>query len=629
MAADRLISCQVLVHYLEKESRGCVVKWQPVELANLFHDFIDNCDANSIEILIDALDECSDADVLDIVRKFEKSIQISRTHQPFRVCWTSRFYPHISFSTLQGISLVVDHHNKDDIRKYVQGIFPRDADESLSEELIERARGIFLWASLVTARLQNAFNSGQTTIQLRKMLQEIPEGLDNLFFDIFRQPAFTPSQQKDLKNAILFVSGAIRPLTLQELYTAMQLMSPECSLIQSRLASEDSEQFRKRLTCASGGLIEVVEGSDQRSRVQFIHESVREFFVGTGLHVLQLESRKALCRQSHHNFVQAAVAGFAKICNEVDSLIALCRETKHFKTKEAVNSLVPPPMWRPPGIDFLERYARDHLFSHMKQIFVPKGLNSAEKLPETTLKLYREALVAYLLFLCYYVNSSQRIMGLARYQLNIVTSLGHVFKLDFITLANLTDWPIRYMIITGCLHQLGICYRAEGFTEQERHLFKILRLSAVFGIQSDESKSDKGANLVQEQTRDDQISINHENFNELCTISFEVLEGIESQILQKKLFSNTYITLDSSKFAMSYLGKPYNSDLKNDQGRSHWSISNTKNPVLTCLLYHYPDNTRQCLSGTEEPTLLRRVQWCLQERSILLHGMASPRLILG
>lgn len=224
-----LIMCSVLAHYLDKERRGTKVRWQVSELANIFHDSIETYDLGDLEILVDALEECSDAEVLDVVRAFEISIQRPRK-TALRICWSSRFYPHISLRTLRGIDLIVDNHNKEDIQKYVESTFPGEfvqnsALVSVRESIILRAKGIFLWASLVAHKLLRAFDTGASAIKLHEMLGDIPESLDNLFLDIYTADNFTTEQRTTLPILTYILFEAARPFSDGEFKTAL-LLSP-------------------------------------------------------------------------------------------------------------------------------------------------------------------------------------------------------------------------------------------------------------------------------------------------------------------------------------------------------------------------------------------------------------------
>ncbi|KAI0183818.1 Alpha/Beta hydrolase protein, partial [Xylaria flabelliformis] len=311
-----LMLCEVLALYLEKETRGNIVQWQTPELVDVFHDKIKHFRTSDIEILIDALDECSEAEVLRVIRRFEESIQVPRSHTTLRVCWSSRFYPHISLRTVQGIELVVNNNNGGDIKQYVQSILPIDSHKplrSVSEDIIARAQGNFLWASLVSDKLIKAFHTGKGVNELKDTLRSTPDGLDNYFLEIFKAPSFTEEQRHDLQRIALFVLGASRSLSVEELHTALKLENPSPNMLLSDITfqSEDIERFKKHLTHVSGGLIEVANikkllhqtmppdrpsyqspshSSGQIAELQVIHESVREFFLGKGLPILQASS---------------------------------------------------------------------------------------------------------------------------------------------------------------------------------------------------------------------------------------------------------------------------------------------------------------------------------------------------
>ena len=68
--------CQFLPLFLEKEqhSQNEKVSWQVTEVANFFHTIIGQKQSRRIEIMVDALDECEEEEVRQVIRKFEASI---------------------------------------------------------------------------------------------------------------------------------------------------------------------------------------------------------------------------------------------------------------------------------------------------------------------------------------------------------------------------------------------------------------------------------------------------------------------------------------------------------------------------------------------------------------------------
>lgn len=157
IALDPAMLFHVLLLYLERENRGFAVRWKPGELANIFHRMLEEFQSCGIEILIDALDECSDNEVHETVRRFERSIQEPRNGTTLRVCWSSRFYPHISLVGVQGMEMVLNTKNSEDILRFARKTLPLDFSrefEFIGREIIRRANGAFLWASLVSQRLR-------------------------------------------------------------------------------------------------------------------------------------------------------------------------------------------------------------------------------------------------------------------------------------------------------------------------------------------------------------------------------------------------------------------------------------------------------------------------------------------
>ncbi|TRX88913.1 hypothetical protein FHL15_010141 [Xylaria flabelliformis] len=568
---SRLMLCEVLALYLEKETRGNIVQWQTPELVDVFHDKIEHFRTSDIEILIDALDECSEAEVLRVVRRFEESIQVPRNHTTLRVCWSSRFYPHISLRAVQGTELVVNNNNSGDIRQYVQSILPIDSHKplrSVSEDIIARAQGNFLWASLVSDKLIKAFHTGKGVNELKDTLRNTPDGLDNYFLEVFKAPSFTEEQRHDLQRIALFVLGASRSLSVEELHTALILENPSPNLLLGDITfqSEDIERFKKHLTHVSGGLIEVanikkllhqtippdhpsyqssnhssgqiderpastvelmaresssfcsfpiikstsrsdnalgeLDGYESSSlnlscvaeigsrsnraleelddwespspvswpddetrseldiasgnelgelsdvpdtRVQVIHESVREFFLGKGLPILQASSRERYLISCDCGITRAGFNGLSKIATESDT-------TKHFQddeylsiNNEALNFLIAQRSWYPPWIPFLENYIMEHVFAHLDRVRLATVSESAMNtlLPPATIR--QQAFYTYLRVSCFEVIRYCSLKVSREQQLRVISRHADAFEFDDDFFHDLIDLPKRLM----------------------------------------------------------------------------------------------------------------------------------------------------------------------------------------
>jgi hypothetical protein len=144
--------------------------------------------------MIDALDECEEDEVRSAIRKFESSMADAKASEAkLRVCWSSRYYPHISLKSKNGLELQPDKQNDSDTRQYVEEELSPRVDSSIlsiREDVISRASGVFLWAVLATRKLLKAVDQGEDDAELRRLLNSITYKLDGLFDEIFKMSIF-------------------------------------------------------------------------------------------------------------------------------------------------------------------------------------------------------------------------------------------------------------------------------------------------------------------------------------------------------------------------------------------------------------------------------------------------------
>ena len=122
---------------------------------------------------------------------------------------------------------------------------------------------------------------------LRRRLREIPDGLDKLFEDILTRDQ---ENMGELVLCLQWILYAKRPLKQDEIYHAiLSGTDPEAlsALNSEEITAQDMERFI--LSC-SKGLAETTKLKAQR--VQFIHESVRDYLLGkNGFNKLKSELR--------------------------------------------------------------------------------------------------------------------------------------------------------------------------------------------------------------------------------------------------------------------------------------------------------------------------------------------------
>ena len=232
---------------------------------------------NDIKLVVDALDECDEDEVRDMITFFarlgEDAVSDGRA---FHVFFSSRHYPYI---TLQGsIDMKLDdqYGHAQDIERYVSSELKAGRGkqaELIRQEVRERASGIFMWVVLVVGILNKASDHGHVHA-LQKKLREIPNDLNELFRSIITRDR---QNMDEMKLCLQWILHANRPLKREELYFAIisgiepQVLAPWDP---NSVTAETIDLF---ILSSSKGLAEITRS--KHHTVQFIHESVREFLL--------------------------------------------------------------------------------------------------------------------------------------------------------------------------------------------------------------------------------------------------------------------------------------------------------------------------------------------------------------
>ncbi|KAH9242525.1 hypothetical protein K456DRAFT_1743713 [Colletotrichum gloeosporioides 23] len=249
------------------------------EIQALLRNAIAGLGQRQVTCFIDALDECDEIEVRDMVVFFEDLGEEAIANDvQLRICFSSRHYPHIDIR--YGLKLVLENqsgHSRD-LESYVQSHLRAGKGNYVSDiraKILMKAGGVFMWVVLVVQVLNTEFVRGRRS-RVEQRLQEIPAGLSDLFKDILKRDS---TNIPDLLLCIQWVLFAKRPLTLKEFHFAMLSGLPE---LQEKPCVYDSEndtdeEMRLFVTGSSKGLAEITKSTTPT--VQFIHESVKDFLV--------------------------------------------------------------------------------------------------------------------------------------------------------------------------------------------------------------------------------------------------------------------------------------------------------------------------------------------------------------
>lgn len=208
--------------------------WPTQTFEAIFHDAVLDLDPvqSHLTCFIDALDECPEDDVRAMLKSLGSLSDAALDEgTDMHVCFSSRHYPHITFERCQYLVLDGQEGHEQDISTYVRNelVGKGKLIENMKLEIQRRAQGVFLWAELVVQIINKNSDHGNVS-RLQTRLDEIPNGLDDLFRDILQRGV---QENSSLVQILQWILYAQRPLTFKKctlLYTVEQLTPRTSSL---------------------------------------------------------------------------------------------------------------------------------------------------------------------------------------------------------------------------------------------------------------------------------------------------------------------------------------------------------------------------------------------------------------
>ncbi|KAI8710370.1 hypothetical protein NCS52_01582000 [Fusarium sp. LHS14.1] len=258
-------------------------QWHPRELQRRFESSLLNVlKTHPLWLFVDALDECGEENAVNLAEEFKSLVQRLPPSglRQFHICFTCRHYPILD---LDGVfEVCVEEENKKDISTFVQdklSSFRRRTSSTIPKLITNRAGGVFLWAWLVVKQVLDLDRKGIGLKKIEAEIYSVPQELDTLYRRLIQ--SMTP----DALKLMQWICFATRPLSLDELRWAL-LVDADCphrSLYECQNAGDyapDDDRMKRRVQTLSRGLAEVTSDTNV---VQFIHQSVKDFFVAKGL----------------------------------------------------------------------------------------------------------------------------------------------------------------------------------------------------------------------------------------------------------------------------------------------------------------------------------------------------------
>ncbi|PTB78818.1 hypothetical protein M440DRAFT_1420863 [Trichoderma longibrachiatum ATCC 18648] len=354
------------------------ITWTETELRTLLQSALLNQTKRTL-IFIDGLDECDESSIRGLAYFWRSITKVAHDlGHDLNVCLSSRHFPTISLGDCAEI--VVEQHNGPDIATYVDQrlqicMSTRESHwDYLRGQILEKAAGVFLWAVLVVQDVLEKWDNGLELPYLIRRVRDVPEALENLFAKLLSH--LDPTTRELTVRFFQWVILATKPLRLHEWHHIMAFVRrplpsekpPRASRLtikdrgpdvhnsrpafrsltewrQSVHFTESDEQLEKQIRGLSRGLVEIkkvsvsepkegeidvvsmhagagslnLEHGDTRI-VQVIHESVRDFFLGSnGFSVLDSSLRHHPIGHGHLT-IMATCLDYVHIA-ELDALV--------------------------------------------------------------------------------------------------------------------------------------------------------------------------------------------------------------------------------------------------------------------------------------------------------------------
>ena len=323
---------------------------------------------------------------------------------------------------------------QDDVKSFSTAVvaetLPKRPDE-LKEEIVtqasQRSQGMFLWVRLLGAQLK----LGKNAKQLRKMVQQMPDGLEDAYNRDLQHILSLKEEKNRALSILRWALFALRPLTVRELMEALAVTVDDDSEDYPRDELPDAwteDEVHDQIRQLCGSLIEFRARDEQQQpesqMVHFVHFSAREF----------------LLRAEAINLPPLGTISFSHVGNENDSLSQICLQYLCYNELRATEVLNKEAIKRKTDDYGFLNYASTSWYIHARH-----STNWSEELIQLTNKFFEPNASRWLLWSSIFENEAEEVCV----QPEERSSLYYVSHLGFIH-------PLRW------LHQQGVGHGKTG-----------------------------------------------------------------------------------------------------------------------------------------------------------------------
>jgi ankyrin repeat protein len=320
-------------------------------LWTILQDAVQDQQAGSIVIVLDALDECLESEFEDLMRNIEsqsRNCQSSRGR--LRYFMTSRPYEQIvakfrgllkSFPRIhipgeeesEAINQEVSHVIKYRVERLAKEMRLTDEVKNhLTDRLLRTEHRTYLWVYLVFDNIKTEVFK-KTKKGIEEATKSLPKSVNEVYERIL---AKSGGDQVTVRRALAMILAASRPLTLSELNLALEVK--ETTRSTQDLDLEGEENFKSRLRDWCGLFVSVHHG-----KVYFLHQTAREFLLADLLPTSQrIQWQHSIAMQDAHKVFAECCVRYLNFLNSDESLYAdvTAEETSDEKTSDEEPSYI-------------------------------------------------------------------------------------------------------------------------------------------------------------------------------------------------------------------------------------------------------------------------------------------------
>ena len=280
-----------------------------VELQGLLRSSVLGLEGRSIIWFIDALDECEQEEVADMVLYFGELVKSALDKcVNLGICFSSRHYPAISIQRSRELVLDGNPDHTKDLRTYIEDRLQVD-DPNIVDKVLKRASGVFLWVVLVVEILNKESLSAGFVV--KKRLEEVPKTLRGLFREVLGHGTGDAIEKATTRLSMTWLLFSKELLTPFEYRNAVW-----AGLLSQKLVGDEDfpsgerglsaqDRSRKFVVSSSKGLAQITK----HGSVQLIHESIRDYLLKEqGLGEIWPELAVNMVGLSHATLQQSCIA---------------------------------------------------------------------------------------------------------------------------------------------------------------------------------------------------------------------------------------------------------------------------------------------------------------------------------